>query len=118
MTFIWAFIVAGLFCVVGQIILDNTKLTPGHVTTIFTVLGAILGFFGIYDKLIELAGGGASTIISNFGYLLYTGAYEGYQSAGILGIFTGMLTKGGAAIVGAIVFAAFLTLFFKYMKKI
>lgn len=113
MTFIWAFIIAGAFCAVGQMILDNTKLTPGHVTTLFTVLGAILGFFGIYEKLIDLAGGGATTIISNFGYLLYEGAYQGYQASGILGIFTGMLTKGGAAVVGAIVFAAFFTLFFK-----
>lgn len=113
MTFIWAFIVAGLFCAVAQIILDNTKLTPGHVTSLFTVLGAVLAFFGIYEKLIELAGGGASTIISNFGYLLYTGAYEGYLSSGILGIFTGLLVKGGAAVVGAVVFAAILTIFFK-----
>lgn len=112
MTFIWAFIIAGLFCLVGELILDNTKLTPGHITALFTVLGCILAFFGIYDKLIDLAGGGATTIISNFGYLLYTGAYEGYQAGGILGIFTGLLTKGGAAIVGAVVFAAFFTLFF------
>lgn len=112
MTLIWAFIVAGLFCVIAQIILDNTKLTPGHITSLFTVLGAFLAFFGIYEKLIDLAGGGATTIISNFGYLLYKGAYEGYQAMGILGIFTGMLTKGSAAIVGAVVFSAFLTLFF------
>ena len=112
MTFIWAFLIAGLLCVLGQIILDNTKLTPGHITSLFTVLGAILAFFGLYDKLIELAGGGASTIISNFGYLLYEGAWEGYRAAGFLGIFTGMFTKGGAAVVGAVVFAAFLTLFF------
>lgn len=113
MTFIWAFIVAGLFCFVGQLILDNTKLTPGHVTTIFTVLGSVLAFFGIYEKLIDLAGGGASAIISNFGYLLYVGAYEGYQASGILGIFTGLLVKGGAAIVAAVVFAGIVTLFFK-----
>lgn len=113
MTFIWAFLIAGLFCAVAQIILDNTKLTPGHITSLFTVLGAILGFFGVYDKLIKLAGGGATTIISNFGYLLYTGAYEGFKEMGILGIFTGMLVKGGAAIVGAVVFAAFLALIFK-----
>ncbi len=112
MTFIWAFIVAGLFCVVAEIILDNTKLTPGHVTSLFTVLGAILGFFGIYPKLIELAGGGAAAIISNFGYLLYQGAYEGYQAMGILGLFTGMFTKGGAAVVGAIIFSALVTLLF------
>ncbi|MCM1052533.1 MAG: SpoVA/SpoVAEb family sporulation membrane protein [Ruminococcus sp.] len=112
MTFIWAFIVAGLFCVVAQIIIDNTKLTPGHVTSLFTVLGAILAFFGIYPKLIELAGGGAATIISNFGYLLYQGAYEGYQAMGILGIFTGMFTKGGAAVVGSVIFATLVTLLF------
>ena len=113
MTFIWAFLIAGLFCAIAQIILDNTKLTPGHITSLFTVIGAVLAFFGLYDKLIDLAGGGASTIISNFGYLLYTGAYEGYLTDGILGIFTGMFAKGGAAVVGAVVCAAFVTLFFK-----
>ncbi len=113
MIFIWAFVVAGLFCMIGQIILDNTKFTPGHITTLFTVIGALLGFLGIYDKLIKLAGGGASTIISNFGYLLYKGGIEGYLEDGILGIFTGLLTKGGAAIVGAVVFAALMTLFFR-----
>ncbi len=113
MIFIWAFLVAGLMCAVAQIILDNTKFTPGHITTLFTVLGAILAFFGIYDKLIEFAGGGATTIISNFGYLLYTGALEGYKEMGILGIFTGLLTKGSAAIVGAVVFAAIMALIFK-----
>lgn len=112
MTFIWAFIIAGLFCLVAQIILDNTKLTPGHITSIFTVIGAILAFFGLYERLIKLAGGGATSLISNFGYLLYQGALEGYKSMGILGIFSGMLTKGGAAIVGAVAFAAILTLFF------
>lgn len=113
MTFIWAFLVAGAFCAVAQMILDNTKLTPGHITSLFVVLGSFLAFLGIYEKLIKLAGGGASTIISNFGYLLYTGAYEGYKAKGILGIFTGLLTKGGAAIVGAVVIAAILTIFFK-----
>lgn len=113
MIFIWAFLIAGLFCLIAELILDNTKLTPGHVTSLFTVIGAILAFFGLYDKLIKLAGGGASTIISNFGYLLYEGALEGYKSSGILGIFTGLLSKGGAAIVGAIVFASILTIFFK-----
>lgn len=112
MTFIWAFIIAGSFCAIAQIILDHTKLTPGHITSLFTVLGAILGFFGIYDKLIKLAGGGATTIISNFGYLLYTGAYQGFQESGILGLFMGLFTKGGAAVVGAVVFAAFFSLFF------
>ena len=113
MTLIWAFIVAGLFCVAGQIILDNTKLTPGHVTSLFTVLGSIMAFFGIYEKLIDLAGGGATTIISNFGYLLYTGALEAYHKTGFLGIFMGLLSKGGLAIVGAVIFGVLVSLFFK-----
>lgn len=113
MIFIWAFIIAGTFCALAQIIIDNTKLTPGHITSLFTVLGAVLAFFGIYPHLIEMAGGGATTIISNFGYLLYQGAYEGYLSDGILGIFTGMFVKGGAAVVAAVVFAGFFTLFFE-----
>ena len=113
MTFLWAFIIAGLFCAMGQIILDNTKLTPGHVTSLFTVLGSFLAFFGIYDKLIDLAGGGATTNISNFGYMLYTGALEGFESMGILGIFSGMLTKSSVAIDGSIVFASLVALIFK-----
>ena len=113
MTFIWAFIIAGLFCALGQIILDNTKLTPGHVTSLFTVLGSLLAFFGIYDKLIDLAGGGATGIISNFGYMLYTGALEGFQEMGILAILSAMLRKSSTAIVGSIVFASIVALIFK-----
>ena len=113
MTFIWAFLIAGTFCAVGQIILDNTKLTPGHVTSLFTVLGSILAFFGIYEKLIELGGGGATTVISNFGYMLYTGALEGFKELGILGIFSGMITKYSVDIVGSIVFASIVAFIFK-----
>lgn len=113
MTFIWAFIIAGTFCAIGEIVLDNTKLTPGHVTSLFTVLGSILAFLGIYEKLIELAGGGATSIISNFGYLLYQGALEGYEKIGIIGIFSGMLSKSSTAIVGSIIFASLVALIFK-----
>ena len=70
MIFLTSFLVSGLFCLVAQVILDNTKLTPGHITSMFTVLGAILSFLGIYPKLIEFAGAGATVQISNFGHLL------------------------------------------------
>ncbi len=113
MSLIWAFLIAGSFCLVGQIILDNTKLTPGHVTSLFTVFGSILAFFGLYDKLIALAGGGATTIISNFGYALYTAALEGYQNEGILGIFANMLTKASTAIIASVIFASIFALIFK-----
>ncbi len=113
MIYLNAFLFAGIACLLAQLILDNTKLTPGHVTSLFTVLGAFFGFLGLYDKFISFAGGGATTIISNFGYVLYKGAYLGFQEQGILGIFTGLLTKGSCAIVGAVVFSFVLVLLFK-----
>lgn len=113
MTYLGAFVFAGLACLLAELILDNTKLTPGHVTSLFTVLGAFFGFLGLYDKFINFAGGGATTIISNFGYVLYKGAYLGFQEKGILGIFTGLLASGSCAIVGAVVFSFILVLLFK-----
>ena len=108
-----AFIVSGLFCLVAQIILDNFKITPGHVTSLFTVIGAILSFFGIYDKLIEFAGSGATVLISNFGHMLYTGAIEGYKLEGVLGLFTGLLSKTSAALTSVVIFAFITTIIFR-----
>ena len=88
MIYLNAFLFAGIACLLAQIILDNTKLTPGHVTSLFTILGAFFGFLGLYDKFISFAGGGATTIISNFGYVLYKGAYLGFQEQGILGMIS------------------------------
>lgn len=108
-----AFLVSGVFCLIAQIILDNFKVTPGHVTSLFTVIGAVLSFLGIYEKLIEFAGAGATVLISNFGHMLFIGALEGYKSEGILGLFTGLLTKSSAAITSAVIFAFVFTLIFK-----
>lgn len=113
MIFLNAFLLSGFICMIGQFILDNTKLTPGHVTSIFTVFGAILSFFGIYKKMIEWAGAGATVVISNFGHLLYQAGIEGFHEFGILGLFSGLLTKSSAAIVSAIVFAFLFALVFK-----
>ncbi len=113
MIFLNAFLLSGFICMLGQLILDNTKLTPGHVTSMFTVFGAILSFFGIYQKLIQWAGAGATVVISNFGHLLYQAGIEGFSEFGILGFFSGLLTKSSAAIVSAVIFSFILTLFFK-----
>ena len=110
MNYLLAFLFAGFACAIAQIILDNTKLTPGHITSIYTVVGAFLSFIGVYDKLVDKFGAGATTLISNFGHMLYQGGIEGYHSEGILGIFTGLLTKSSAAITGAIVFAFLVSL--------
>ncbi len=113
MIFLNSFLVGGLFCLVGQIILDNTKLTPGHVTSLFTVLGVVLSFFGIYQKLIDFSGAGATMIISNFGHVLYQGAYTGYHEMQLLGFVSGLLTKASSAIVSSIICAFVLALIFK-----
>lgn len=113
MNFLCAFLFSGVCCFIAQIILDNTKLTPGHVTSLFTVLGAFFAFLGIYDKFIAFAGAGATTIISNFGYVLYKGAYLGFQEEGILGLFTGLLSKSSCAIAGAVIFSFVLVMLFK-----
>lgn len=113
MIFLKAFLLAGIVCALGQIILDNTKLTPGHVTSMFTVIGALLSFLGIYEKLILWAGAGATVLISNFGHMLYQGGLIGLKENGILGIFTGLLSKSSSAIVSAIVFSAILAFIFK-----
>lgn len=113
MIFLNAFLIGGLFCLIGQIILDNTKLTPGHITSLFTVAGVVLSFFGIYEKLITYAGAGATMMIANFGHLLYQGGINGYHEQELIGIASGLLSKCSTAIVSAIVFAFIFALFFK-----
>ncbi len=113
MNLLKAFLFSGIACFIAQIILDNSKMTPGHVTSLFTCLGAFLGFTGLYEKFITFAGAGATTIISNFGYALYTGAIEGFKEQGFLGLFMGLLSKSSCAITSAVIFAFILTLIFK-----
>ncbi len=108
-----AFVLGGLICLIGQLILDNTKLTPGHITSLFTVAGAFLSFLGIYPKLINWGGAGATMMISNFGNLLYQGGYEGFHNEEIIGIASGLLSKVSVAITMAIVFAFVFAIIFK-----
>ncbi len=113
MNYLGAFLFAGSVCALGQIILDNTKLTPGHITSIFTVLGAFLSFLGCYDYFIAHFGTGATVLISNFGHMLYSAAYQGYLEEGFLGIFSGMFTKSSIAITGVIIFSFIFAIIFK-----
>lgn len=113
MTYLNSFILVGLICLIGQLILDNTKLTPGHVTSIFVVIGTILGFFGLYTPIREWAGAGASLPIVSFGDLLFQAGYEGFKQMGYLGIFSNLLTLTSAGIVASIVFAFLVTIFAK-----
>ena len=108
-----AFIFCGLVCLLGQIILDNTKLTPGHITTIFVVVGAFLDVFNLYDKLVLWAGGGALVPITSFGHLLIHGAMDTVNNFGVMGLFMGMFDLTSSGIVAAIVFSFVLSLIFQ-----
>lgn len=113
MIFVNSFLFCGLVCLLGQIILDNTKLTPGHVTTIFVVVGAFLDTFSIYDQIILWAGGGALVPITSFGHLLSHGAMDMAMDQGIMALFMGMFNLTASGITSAIVFSFFLSLIFK-----
>ncbi len=108
-----AFLFCGLVCLIGQIILDNTKLTPGHITTIFVIVGAFLDVFNLYDKLVLWAGGGALVPITSFGHLLIHGAMDTVNNFGIMGLFMGMFDLTSSGIVAAIVFSFLLSLIFQ-----
>ena len=113
MVYINSFLFCGLVCTIGQIILDKTNLTPGHITTIFVVIGTFLDIFNIYDKIVLWAGGGALVPITSFGHMLTHGAIQGYNEGGILGLFNGTLNLTSAGISAAIIFSFFFALVFK-----
>lgn len=102
-----SFVVVGLICAVASLIYDFTKLTPGHITSLFVVIGAFLGIFGWYDMLIEKFGYGLSLPITSFGNSLLKGAYEGYHLEGFYGIFSQLLTTTSLGISVTII-ASFL----------
>ena len=108
-----SFMIVGLICAIGSIIYDLTKLTPGHITSLFVVIGAVLGIFGFYDFLIENYGYGLSLPITSFGNSLLKGAYEGFHQEGLFGIFSGILVTTSAGISITIISSFIMTLFSK-----
>ncbi|MFZ5968660.1 MAG: stage V sporulation protein AE [Bacillota bacterium] len=111
--FIWAFIIGGAICVIGQIMMDVFKLTPAHTTTTMVVVGAILGGLGLYEPLIKFAGAGASVPITSFGNSLVKGALAEAQKTGIVGVLTGIFEVTSAGISSAIIFAFLAALIFR-----
>lgn len=89
MLFIKSFIIGGLICVIGQILIDKTKLTPARILVVFVTTGAVLGGLGIYQYLVDFAGAGASVPLTGFGNLLAKGAIKKVQEIGLVGAFTG-----------------------------
>jgi stage V sporulation protein AE len=113
MEFLWAFIIGGLICVVGQLLLDVFKLTPAHVVVTFVVLGALLDAFGLYDNLIEFAGAGATVPITSFGHSLLHGAMAEAKEHGYIGLAMGIFKLTSAGITSAILFGFLVALIFK-----
>lgn len=113
MLLINSFLFCGFMCLISQIILDNTKLTPGHITSLLVVIGALLDTFNIYDEIIKVVGGGALLPITSFGHSLVHGAINNASSNGFMGLFMGMFDKTATGIVSVIIFSFFFTLIFK-----
>ncbi len=115
--YVKAFIVGGLFCVVGQILIDRTKLTPARILTSFVVAGVILGALGVYQPLADWAGAGATVPLTGFGNLLAKGVRKAVEEKGIIGVFTGGFTAAAGGISAAVFFGLIMSLLFKPKDK-
>ncbi|MFV8829365.1 stage V sporulation protein AE [Alkalihalobacterium sp. APHAB7] len=113
MIFFWAFVVGGIICVIGQILMDVLKLTPAHTMSTLVVSGAILDGFGLYEPLIDFAGAGATVPITSFGNALVHGAMAEAEKHGLVGVITGIFEVTSAGISAAIIFGFFAALVFK-----
>lgn len=117
MDYLWAFIIGGLFCAVGEVLIDYTKLTPARILVAYVVAGVILGALGWYDPLVEFAGAGATVPLTGFGNVLADGVREAIDLRGFVGIFTGGIAAASAGITTAIVFGLITALIFKSKEK-
>ena len=117
MEYVKAFFIGGLLCLIGQILIDKTKLTPARILVSYVVIGVILGAVGIYKPLVEFAGAGASVPLTGFGYNLAKGVKEAIAADGFLGIFTGGFKACAGGIAAAIVCGLIVSLIFKAKDK-
>lgn len=117
MDYIKAFAVGGAFCLIGQILIDKTKLTPARILVCYVVIGVLLGGLGIYEPLADFAGAGATVPLTGFGYNLAKGVKEAVQRDGLLGIFTGGLKACAGGITAAILAGLIVSLIFKPRDK-
>ena len=117
MDYLKAFLVGGLLCMIGQILIDKTKLTPARILVSYVVAGVFLGAIGIYKPLAEFAGAGATVPLTGFGYNLAKGVKEAVNTDGFLGIFTGGLKASAGGITAAILAGLLASLIFKAKDK-
>lgn len=117
MDYIKAFIIGGILCVIGQILIDKTKLTPARILVSYVVAGVILGGIGLYKPLVDFAGAGATVPLTGFGYTLAKGVKDAISESGVLGAFTGGLKATAGGITAAIVAGLLVSLIFKAKDK-
>ena len=117
MDYINAFILGGLICVIAQILIDKTKLSPARILVLFVVVGCILGGLGIYERMVDFGGAGATVPLPGFGYALAKGVMREIDEVGFLGIFTGGLKGTAGGIAAAIVFSFLAALAFNPKEK-
>lgn len=113
MNYILAFLFSGLICFLAQVIYDNSKLTPGHITSLFVVIGSFLDLFHIYDRLVDIFHAGALIPITSFGHSLMHGAMEATKQYGVFGVAIGMFDLTAAGITAAILFGFLVAIIFK-----
>lgn len=112
-----AFLVGGVFCAIGQILIDKTNLTPARILVAYVVAGVILGGIGIYEPIVEFAGAGASVPLTGFGYTLSKGVKEAVDTSSLWGALTGGLKATAAGITAAILFGLIMGIIFKSKEK-
>ncbi len=117
MEYFWAFVIGGILCIIGQLLIDLTKLTPARILVIYVVAGTILTVLGLYQPLVDLAGCGATVPLTGFGYSVGKGVLEGIDKKGLLGVFTGGLEATSGGIAAAIFFGFLVSLIFKPKEK-
>ena len=116
-TLLKCFVTGGIICIIGQILIDKTKLTPARILVIFVTTGAILGGLGIYKYLVDFAGSGATVPLTGFGYNLAKGTIEEVQQSGLIGAFTGGVKSAAGGIAAAVFFGYIASLISKKKKK-
>lgn len=112
-----AFLVGGLFCIIAQILIDKTKLTPARILVSYVVAGVFLGAIGVYKPLVDWAGAGATTPLTGFGYLISNGIKEAVDKDGLLGAITGGITSAAGGITAALIFGLCTSLIFKSKSR-
>jgi len=117
MDYLKAFIIGGILCVIGQILIDKTKLTPARILVSYVVIGVLLGAIGIYKPFAEFAGAGATVPLTGFGYNLAQGVKKAIDESGFIGIFTGGLRSSAGGITAAIVGGLAVSLLFRARDK-